>query len=415
MNLLSRITGQGISKALQHTDYRIYLFTNFASIVGVWLQRVGIGWLTWELTHSGFWLGAVAIAESLPTITLLAVAGAVTDRVDRLKLMKVTQLAALILAVLLAGLTYLDWIGIYLLVVLVFFIGLANTFALSVRMTLAPSLVPMEDLTAAISLHSTLFNTARFVGPACAGLIIELANVSVAFAFTSLGYLILLIGLSQISLLRHEHNMENSRGLLADVMDSVRYVVHHVGIGPLLVLLAIGSVFTRSVMDLFPGFADEVFHQGAQGLGYLYSALGAGGIVGGLWLAHKGQIKGLIRIFIGTSFVTCIALFVFCYISNFNISLAVAVVLGFTLAVSQNSAQIVIQNAVEGSMRGRVLSLYGLTFRAGPAVGALIIGSISTMTGLQFPVAVAAMIALVAVFALSRTLLANLASLENSR
>jgi len=412
LNLLSRITGQGISKALQHTDYRIYLFTNFASIVGVWLQRVGIGWLTWELTHSGFWLGAVAIAESLPTITLLAVAGAVTDRVDRLKLMKLTQLAALILAVLLAGLTYLDWIGIYLLVVLVFFIGLANTFALSVRMTLAPSLVPMEDLTAAISLHSTLFNTARFVGPACAGLIIEFANVSVAFTFTSLGYLILLIGLSQITLLRHEHNLENSRGLLADVMDSLRYVVHHVGIGRLLVLLAISSVFTRSVMDLFPGFADEVFYQGAQGLGYLYSALGAGGIVGGLWLAHKGQIKGLIRIFIGTSFVTCIALFVFCTISSFNIALSVAVVLGFTLAVSQNSAQIVIQTAVDGSMRGRVLSLYGLTFRAGPAIGALIIGSISTITGLQLPVAVAALIALVAIFALSKSLLTNQSSME---
>ena len=413
VRLLSRITRQGIGKALQHKHYRIYVFTNFSSTVGMWLQRVGVGWLAWEMTHSGFWLGAVAVAEAVPTITLLAIAGAVTDRVDRLKLMKATQFAALNLGLLLAGLTYFEWLDIYLLVAVVFVIGLVNTFALSVRMTLAPSLVPRKDLTAAISLHSALFNSARFVGPACAGLIIDYANVTVAFVITALGYLVFFIGLGRIRLRRHEHDTRGSSGLLADVMESFRYVKRHVGIGPLLLLLVIASVFTRSIMDLFPGIADEVFQQGAQGLGYLYSAVGIGGIVGGLWLAHKGQTRGLIRIFLSTLFITCVAQAIFSFITNFSMALIIVVVLGFTLSVTQNAAQIVIQNAVEGSMRGRVMSLYGLTFRAGPSVGALVIGSISTQTGLSLPIAAAAMIALIALVFLSRPLMARHASLES--
>ena len=130
-------------------------------------------------------------------------------------------------------------------------------------------------------------------------------------------------------------------------------------------------------------------------------------------MAHKGTTRGLITIFLATLFITCVDQFIFSFITDFYMALVIVVVLGFTLAVTQNAAQIVIQNAVVGSMRGRVMSLYGLTFRAGPSVGALIIGSLSPQTGLPLPVAVAAVIALIALIAFSRPLMARHASFES--
>ena len=366
-------------------------------MLGIWQQRVAMGWLAWELTHSGFWLGMLVTAESVPLILLVAVAGAVVDRVDRLKLLRTLQILQVGIAVLLTVLTVAGLINIYLLTALSFFYGLVQSFHLPVRMTVAPNLVPKEDLTPAIGLNSALFNISRFLGPMIAGVIIAQFGVGVAFGTAVAGMLAFTAGLQMIELRRQEQVGGERKGLGSDIVEGVRYVLRHTSIGSLLLLIMVSAIFSRSFMELFPGFADEVFNQGAEGLGVLFSAVGAGGIIGAFWLANYGKTEGLMKVSLVTLFITTISLILFASTTVFWFALVCAAFAGLTMAITANASQILIQNSVDGAFRGRVMSLYGLTYRAGPSMGALLLGSASTVAGFQWPVIAGALLCLVSI------------------
>ena len=165
-NSVRRIFTEGMGRALRHRHFRIYQATSWVSAVGLWVQQLAVAWLTWELTKSGFWLGAVVMAGAVPTFLFVTVAGAVVDRFDRLVMIKIVQFSVLVLAALLTALSFAGLINIHVLIAVVAAQGVATAFNMPVRMAMAPNLVPMEDLTAAISIHSVLFNSTRFVGPA---------------------------------------------------------------------------------------------------------------------------------------------------------------------------------------------------------------------------------------------------------
>ena len=393
----SRFFETGIGRSLRHPHYRIYSLTNFVSMLGIWQQRVAMGWLAWELTHSGFWLGMLVTAESVPLILLVAVAGAVVDRVDRLKLLRTLQILQVGIAVLLTVLTVAGLINIYLLTALSFFYGLVQSFHLPVRMTVAPNLVPKEDLTPAIGLNSALFNISRFLGPMIAGVIIAQFGVGVAFGTAVAGMLAFTAGLQMIELRRQEQVGGERKGLGSDIVEGVRYVLRHTSIGSLLLLIMVSAIFSRSFMELFPGFADEVFNQGAEGLGILFSAVGAGGIIGAFWLANYGKTEGLMKVSLVTLFITTISLILFASTTVFWFALVCAAFAGLTMAITANASQVLIQNSVDGAFRGRVMSLYGLTYRAGPSMGALLLGSASTVAGFQWPVIAGALLCLVSI------------------
>ena len=385
-SLATKFFETGIGRSLRHPHYRLYSLTNFASIMGIWQQRVAMGWLAWDLTHSGFWLGMLVTAEAVPLIVLVAVAGAVVDRVDRLKLLRVLQITQVALAALLAALTVAGMINIYLLTLLSFCYGLVQSFHLPARMTMAPNLVPKDDLTPAIGLNSALFNISRFFGPMIAGVVIAQFGAGAAFATAVFGMLAFSIGLHFVELNRHEQTGGKRKGLGSDILEGVTYVLRHTSIGPLLLLIMVSAIFSRSFLELFPGFADEVFDQGAEGLGILFSAVGGGGIVGAFWLANYGKTEGLMKVSLVTLFITAIALILFASTTVFWFALICAASAGLTMAITANASQVLIQNTVDGAFRGRVMSLYGLTYRAGPSVGALLLGSASTLVGFQWPV-----------------------------
>ncbi|MBT7955572.1 MAG: hypothetical protein HN731_10285, partial [Rhodospirillaceae bacterium] len=193
MNYASKIRAQlfekGIARALKHRDFLIFALTNWLATIGNWFQRVGIGWLAWELTHSGFWLGAVALVEALPLLVFIVFAGAIIDRVDRLRLIRQLQILVIVFGILLVSLTALDLMNIYLLSLIAFSLGMVQTFHLPIRLTLVPNLVPRGDLTPAVAFNSALYNSARFFGPALAGFIIANFSVTVNFAFAIVGFI----------------------------------------------------------------------------------------------------------------------------------------------------------------------------------------------------------------------------------
>lgn len=388
--LMDRVREQGVVQVLRHGDYARYVSTSWIAMIGMWLQRIGIGWLTWELTHSGAWLGAIALGNSLPAILLVPFAGAIADRMDRLRLLQIAQGFQILVSTLLAVLTLAELIDIWPLFAVAVALGTLEAAATPSRMTVAPGLVPREDLSGAIALNAVAFNSATFIGPAIAGGMIGSMGIGITFALNAAAYLPHYSVLFYVRLRAAEHASGSQSSITADIVDAIRYVVGHSGIAPILLLAFIGSLLVRHLPDLMPGFADHVFNGGPETLGALMSAFGAGGMFGSLWIANRNSIHGTTVIFFVGLLGNAVFVFVFAVTDILWIGMAAVALFGFTMASSGNSAQILVQHNVDGRMRARVMSLYSLTFRGGPAIGAMIFGGLSASYGLQLPIAAGA-------------------------
>ena len=385
-----------IRSALAHRDFRLFSGGNVASHVGTWVQRMSVGWLAWELTRSGTWLGIVAFADLFPTVLLAPITGVVAERVERLRALRAVQALNLVQAVLLAGFTLSGAITIEILLILVAVGGTVLAFGQPVRLAIVPSLVARQDLSAAIGINSLIFNGARFVGPMIAGFLILRYGVGWAFAFNAATFVVFLAMLSRIRL-EHREQRALARGVRnvpGEIADGYAYAARHKGIGPMLIVLTIVAICARPFMELLPGFADAVFGRGAEGLAWLTSAAGLGAMLGGLWLAQRGAVAGLTA-----TTVSCIALLAamligFSATDVFWLALPCLAVAGFAMIVVGAGEQTLLQNAVDPGLRGRVMGLYGMINRGGPAVGALVMGTLSNYVGLQWPVAGGAAICL---------------------
>jgi MFS family permease len=379
-----------IANAFAHRNYRIYVCGNALSLTGLWIQRVATGWLTWELTHSGAWLGAMAFADLFPSILVSPFAGVIADRADRLRIMRISQCLSMLQSLVLAALTLAGLIDVALLLVLVTLNGLVAGFNQPARLALVSSLVPASALSTAIAVNSIVFNLARFVGPAVAGALIVWMGVGAAFvanAFTFAWFL------GALALLRLDPatatgSARGKRSMLRDLREGLRYVTGHPGIGPLLAVLTSTGVGVRCVAELFPGFADRIFGLGAGGLAALTSSLGVGAVLGGMWLVSRGGVAELVRTALLASVLAVVTVFLFASVQQFWLAVLLAGLSGVFIASTGISVQTLVQTSVAAEVRGRVLSLYGLIQRASPALGALLVGGASEWFGLRLPLLV---------------------------
>lgn len=386
------VATQGMGRALRHPQYRVYVLGNFASAVGYWVQRIGVGWLTWKLTKEGSWLGIMSASEALPIFFLVPIAGAMADRVDRLRLFRWLQMANGVQTVTLATLVITGEITIAWMVALVAVGGVCQALAMPVRLTMGPNLVPHDDIAAAIGLNSTLFQLSVFLGPALAGIIIDQAGVQWTFVCNAASYVVFLGALFSIRGIRDERTTGARPGLFADAWEGISQAARHKSIGPLLLLVIAFAMFTRPYIDMMPGLADVVYHRGAHGLAMLVSAAGAGGLAGGLLMAQYARVQGMTRIVLGAVVMLSISLFAFASTPWYGFGLACVVVISACLTMCSTGSQMLIQTAVKGAMRGRIMSLYGLTWRGVPAIGSLIVGAASSVFGLQVPLAAGAVL-----------------------
>jgi len=383
-----------VVRALSIRNYRIYATGNGISLIGTWLQRVAVGWLAWDLTHSGTWLGLVAFADLAPVVFLSPLAGALADRRDRIWVIRTTQAIGLSQAILLFALVATEAIGIWGLFLLTVLLGSANAFAQPARLALIPSLVDRESLPSAVAINSILFNNARFIGPAIAGVVIAESSVSLAFALNALTYLAFQVSLWRLSGVSIDRPFASSRSrMLSDTLEGYLYAMRHPGIGPMMGLFAASALACRGFIEMLPGFADSVFHRGPQGLAWLVATAGLGAMAGGGWMAMRRGIEGLTRLVVAHTLLISAALLAFTATSEFWVALPCLFVAGFGLVVTGVSAQTLVQSAVDPAMRGRIMGLYGMIFRGGPALNALIIGLLSAQFGLRLPLAAGAAVA----------------------
>lgn len=386
----------GIGRALQHRDYRLYWMGASGSFLGTWVYRTGLGWFTWELTHSTAWLGIVVFVEVLPNLLLVPIMGAVCDRVGPLRMAKLSQILAVLVMSLLATFTALGLMTIHLLIAIVVTNGVIMSMNQPSFFALTASLVPREDLSPAIGIQSAMVQTARFLGPALAGALIVRFGAEATFAVNAASYLCVLAALFSIAYRDPPIKATGAKGLFDDVVEGLTFVAGHFAIRTVLMLTVILALLLRPVMELMPGFASEVFGRGADGLAWLMSAAGLGAIFGSLWIANRGRTKGLTRILTGTTLATALLLLGFAFTEDFRVGVTLIAVYGLAANVNSISSQILVQSAVQPAMRGRVMSLVGLTFRGVPALGAAIVGWIASHVGLHVPIAASALIALLA-------------------
>jgi predicted MFS family arabinose efflux permease len=372
-----------IAGALRQRNFALYLWLGWISLIGFWAQRVAVGWLTWKLTESGTWLGLIAFADLAPCVVLTPIAGGLADRWDRRRMVMVTQALAMVQAFALAGLTLTGLIDIWLLFFLTLFLGIVMSVNTAARLTLVPNLLPREHVPSALALDSGLFNIARFIGPAIAGWLIAVWDVGAAFLFNAVTFIAFLFALFQIRLLRDEARGRPTGNLFRDVGEGLRYAFSHPGIGPVLMVILAAAVGAKPYIDLLPGFADRIFNMGAKGLAELTAVSGLGAFLAAAYLAQRGTTQGLMRILLFGLAAAAGALFLFCATDNYWIGLASITVLGGTVVICGTGTQTLMQGAVDGAVRGRVMSLYGVIFRGAPALGALVMGTASEWIGLQ--------------------------------
>lgn len=385
-----------IGRALSNRNFAIYTAGNIPSVLGTWVQRVAVGWLTWQLTESGTWLGLMGFADLFPIVVCSALAGVIADRVDRLTIAKVVQVIAAIQAISLTALTALDLITVELLFVLTLIGGIDQAFYQPVRQALVQTLVRRADVPAAIAINSVAWNTARFVGPAIAGLILNWGEAWMAFTFNAVTYSFLLAALWAIRSAPEERSARHSEGLIAELRDGYTYAFRHPAIRPAFLILGTAALCARPVVELLPGFAAGVFARGPEGLAWLTSAMGIGAMAAGVWLGQRGRLAGITAIAVTSLLAAGLVITVFGSTRHFAIAVAAMAAFGVVQVVIGTSIQTMVQTIAAPAMRGRVLATYGMIWIGGASVGALVMGGLSEFFGLRPPIIAGAVICVVA-------------------
>jgi len=370
--------------------YRIYVAGSIASNLGLWVWRIAVGWLTWELTESTAWLGGMAVAEVAPVMIFGFIAGTIVDRTDYLRLLRGVQMIMLSFGATIAALTFADLMTIWILCGITVLRGTGLAFMRPSRMSLVYAIIGREHLPTALAVNSLIFNGSRFIGPAIGGAVILAGGVAWGFAVAVSLFFCFTISLRMLSIEARAPKKE-AKSLAAESLDGIRYLLAHPGIRTQMVLVFSMGFFARPLIDLFPGFAAQVFAGGAETLATLMSGLGLGAIFGGIFLASRtAGTKGLTNVTLISMLISSLTLLAFSATDTFALALPLVVLMGSSFVAQGIGNQTLIQSAVDPAMRGRVLSLYGLTVRGMPSIGALIMGGAAESIGLRLPVAAGA-------------------------
>ena len=382
----------GISVAMANRNYRIYTIGAIPSLMGTWVQRMAVGWFAWELTESGAWLGLIAFADLAPSVLSAPIAGAFADRVNRLRIVKLVQYMSLIQATVLATLTLSGVMTIELLFTLALIQGIVQGVHQPFRHALLGTIVTRSEMTAAIGINSTIWNSSRLIGPAISAVVILQLGVGATFLINAFSYVPMLIGLYLITAEHRPAAPKSLSQVPAEILEGIRYASGHRFIGSVMFMLLIFSFFGRATQELLPGFTGAVFNVGADGLALLTGAAGFGSLFSGIWLSRRGTLSGLSDILILMVLLIAATQLAFVATDILWVSVIVFVAWGFVLNGAGIICQSLVQATVPDTIRGRVVSLYGMLWLGTPALGAFAMGVAADYLGFRIPVAVGAFV-----------------------
>ncbi|MGH7403515.1 MAG: MFS transporter [Candidatus Rokuibacteriota bacterium] len=386
-------------RALRQRDFRLFWCGQLVSLIGTWMQSVGQAWLVLELTNSPFRLGLIGALQFGPILLFSFVAGAISDRVRKRRMLLGTQGALMLQAFTLAALVWSGRVQFWHVAVLAALYGLAATLDMPSRQSYIAHLVPRADLMNAIALNSAVFNGARVVGPAVAGLLVARYGTAAAFLMNGLSFLAVLAALATI---RTEGAPRPGRGLgmRAEIAEGVRYAAGTPRVTLVMGLLMVVSLFVVNTNVVVPLIARDVLHEGAHGFGLLMASLGVGAVVGALAVATLSVGRPPLPLVVGPALTAAALMLVLSTARDFGLTAVVLTALGFAQIVFMTSCNTTVQIAVPDELRGRVMGLYALVFAGMTPIGALIMGTVAEHWGVSRACAVGGGVGLLLILAL---------------
>jgi MFS family permease len=393
-NFRRRMSLKNAFSSLRHRNYKLWFWGQMVSLFGTWMQVTAQGFLIYELTRSSAYLGYVGFAAGLPSWFFMPLGGVVADRVKRRTLLMITQTSMMALAFILAALSFWHVVQPWHIVLLAFLLGIANAFDAPARHAFVPDMVGREDLTNAIALNSTIFNSGTAIGPAVAGITYALVGPAWCFMINGISFIAIIAALLRMRLKAGEREVSQSSAL-QDLKEGFRYVLGHPMIRTLISLIVVTSLFGVSFAVLLPAWAVQVLGGDSTTNGWLQSARGIGALMGALLIASLGRFDFKGRLLTLGSFVFPLLVLAFSFVRWLPLSLAVLIGTGVGVIFIFNLANALVQTLVRDELRGRVMGLYSLTFFGFLPVGALWIGTMAQRFGETSAVLINACIMLV--------------------
>ncbi|MGC2111488.1 MAG: MFS transporter [Candidatus Korobacteraceae bacterium] len=373
-------------RALRHRNFQLFFAGQLISLIGTWMQTVAQSWLVYRLTGSALLLGAVGFASQIPVFIMAPIGGIVADRNNRQRVVIATQTVSMILAAILAALTLTHRVQVWQIMVLAAGLGVVNAFDIPARQAFLIDMVGREDLMNAIALNSSMFNGARIIGPAIAGILVASIGEGWCFFANAVSYIAVIAGLL---LMRVEHpaNLANQGSPLENILEGFAFARNTGPIRAILLLLGLVSFVGMPYAVLMPVFADQILHGGARGLGILMGATGVGALLGAASLAARVGVKGLGKLIALCAAGFGFSLIFFSFSRIFWLSTLLLLPVGFFMMVQMASSNTLIQAMVPDQLRGRILAVYSMMFMGMAPFGALSAGAVAHHLGAPWTVA----------------------------
>ena len=412
-----KLKWQAAGRALRHRNFQLFFSGQLISLTGTWMQTVAQSWLVYKLTGSGLLLGSVGFASQIPVFLFAPVGGITADRSNRQRVVIGTQVASMILAFILAALTLTHRVNVQEIFVLAALLGVVNAFDIPGRQAFLVDMVGKEDLMNAIALNSSMFNGARVVGPAVAGVLVARLGEGWCFFANGVSYIAVIVGLMMMRVHAPARASAHTSPL-EHIIEGFQFVKNTAPIRALLLLLGVVSVTGMPYVVLMPIFADRILHKGGQELasligshdlgavrlGILMGAAGVGALLGALTLAMRSGVKGL-----GTWVSVCcagfgVSLILFAFSTSFWLSVLLLLPVGYFIMLQMASSNTLIQAMVPDALRGRTMAVYSMMFMGLAPVGALLGGALSDRLGAPWTVAIGGLAAVMGAWWFSRQL-----------
>jgi len=368
---------------MQSRNFKLFFYGQIVSLLGTWMQNIALGWLVYRLTNSVFLLGLVGFAGQIPSLLITPFAGVYADRLNRHKVMIITQISSMLLAFALAFLVFSNSIQVWHILLLATLNGVV--LAVDTPFRHAFLLVMVGDkslLQNAIALNSTLINSARFIGPTIGGIIIAMVGEAWCFFINGVSFFAV-IGALMAMKIDAVHNSHKDSSVFQDLKEGLRYSYSNLPIRYLLLLVVVTGFFGLPFQVFMPVYAKDILGGGAELLGILTGSMGAGALVGAFYLASQKSSVSIPRIIILTVVVFSLTLMGFAYSTIIPLSIGLMFFMGFGIIASFAATNTLLQVIVDEDKRGRVVSLYGMSFMGITPIGSLLLGSLSHRWGVQ--------------------------------
>ncbi len=358
------------------------------SLVGTWTQQIALPWLVYRLTGSKVLLGVVGFATQIPAFLLAPVAGVMADRWNRYRIILATQALSMLQALLLAILFFTGHLGIPNIILLAVFLGLINAFDMPTRQSFVISLVEnKKDLSNAIALNSMMFNSARLIGPAIAGLIIAASSEGVCFAINAVSFIFVIASLLMMKITPAKTHPARKHVLL-EFKEGFAHVSGFTPLKYLILLLALVSLVGMSYNVLMPVFADKMLHGGPGTFGLLMSFAGIGAMTGAAYLASKKTVRGLLKFIPLAIAAFGFGLILISFSTTLWLALPLMFVIGLGMMTQMAATNTIIQTIVDDDKRGRIMSFYVMAFIGATPFGSLLAGILAEKIGVPYTLAI---------------------------